>query len=135
MTPFDFINAINQSKENLIVDEQTEKNYNAFIVNRGLSFFPDTIFYANDMNQHHFLDGKPQFLYLLNSIRPRKRFSKWLKSEKVEDIEIVSEYFGYSYAKAKDVINLLSKQQIHQMRLKLEKGGLNSKENKNGGQS
>ena len=128
MTPFDFINAINQTKENLIVDEPSEKAYAPFIVNRGLSFFPDTILYANEMNRYHFLESKAQFLYLLNSIRPKKRYSKWLKSEKIEAVEVISQYFGYSYNRAKDVLNLFTEEQIHQMKLKLEKGGLNSKE-------
>ena len=128
MTPFDFINAINRSKENLIVDEPSEKAYAPFIVNRGLSFFPDTILYANEMNRYHFLESKAQFLYLLNSIRPKKRYSKWLKSEKIDTVEVISQYFGYSYTKAKDVLNLFTEEQIHQMKLKLEKGGLKSKE-------
>ena len=128
MTPFDFINAINQTKENLIVDEPSEKAYAPFIVNRGLPFFPDTILYANEMNQYHFLESKAQFLYLLNSIRPKKRYSKWLKSEKIDTVEVISQYFGYSYTKAKDVMNLFTEEQIHQMKLKLEKGGLKSKE-------
>ena len=132
MTPFDFLKAINQTKENLIVDEVSEKAYTPFIVNRGLSFFPDTIMYANEMNQNSMLDNKAQFLFLLNSIRPKKRFSKWLKSEKLDAVEVISEYFGYSYRKAKDVSNLFTKDQIHQMKLKLEKGGLNSKEKQNG---
>lgn len=134
MTPFDFLNAINQTKENLIEDDVTEKMYKAFIVNRGLSFFPDTILYANEMNFYHFLDEKPQFLYLLNSIRPKKRFSKWLKGEKEQDVEVISEYFGYNYNKAKDVASLLTQDQIRRMKLKLEKGGLNSKEKQNGGE-
>lgn len=128
MTPFDFINVINQSKENLIIDELSEKAYTPFIVNRGLSFFPDTILYANEMNQYHFLDSKLQFLFLLNSIRPKKRYSKWLKSEKIDTVEVISKYFGYSYIKAKDVLNLFTEEQIYQMKLKLEKGGLENKE-------
>ncbi|NDB82039.1 MAG: DNA polymerase [Alphaproteobacteria bacterium] len=132
MTPFDFLNAINQSKENLIVDDLTEKDYKAFIVNRGLSYFPDTILHANEMNYHHFLEKKLQFLYLLNSVRPKKRFSKWLKGEKEEDVEVISEYFGYNYKKAKEVSSLLTQDQIRQMKLKLEKGGLTSKEKSNG---
>jgi len=138
MNPFDYINAINQSKENLMVgtdnDELAEKTYNAYIVNKGLSYFSDTILYANEMNLRHLLENKPQFLYLLNTIRPRKRFSKWFKNEIVEDINVISEYFGYSYAKAKQVQNLITSDQLKIMRQKLEKGGLKSKEKKNGGE-
>ncbi len=138
MTPFDFLNAINQSKENLMVgtdnDELAEKTYNAYIVNKGLSFFSDTILYSNEMNFRHFLDNTPQFLYLLNTIRPRKRYSKWFKNEVVEDINVISEYFGYSYAKAKQVKNLITSEQLQMMKQKIQKGGVKSKEKKNGGE-
>lgn len=138
MTPFDFINAISQSKENLMEDtdndELSEKAYNPYIVNKGLSFFADTIFHANEMNSKHLLDNKPQFLYLLNTIRPRKRYSKWFKNEKVEDINVISECFGYSYTKSKQIQNLLTSDQLKIMREKLEKGGLKTKEKKNGGE-
>lgn len=134
MSPFDFINAINHSKEDLIAKsdnpELAEKVYEPFIVNRGLSFFADTILYANEMNRLALLDKKPQFAYLLNSIRPRKRYSKWFKQEKIEKLDIVSEYFGYSKSKAKDIINILTDDQIKIIKEKLQKGGTNTKERK-----
>jgi hypothetical protein len=128
MNPFDYLNAINQNKENLIVDELSEKEYVPFVVNKGLSYFPDTILYANEMNRLYLLDNKPQFLYLLNSIRPRKRFSKWHKNELTDDLKIISEYFGYSYTKAKQIQNLISSDQLNTMKEKLQKGGMNTKE-------
>ena len=128
MTPFDYLNAINQTKENLIVDELSEKEYVPFVVNKGLSYFSDTILYANEMNGLHLLDNKAQFLYLLNSIRPRKRFGKWHKNELTDDLKIISEYFGYSYAKAKQIQNLISSDQLNTMKEKLQKGGMNTKE-------
>lgn len=135
MTPFDYINAISQSKDNLIVDDLSEKEYNPFIVNKGLSYFSDTIFYANEMNSKHLLDKKPQFLYLLNIVRPRKRYSKWFKNEVIEDIRIISEYFGYSYSKAKQVQNIITPDQLKIIKAKLEKGGVKTtKEKKNGGE-
>jgi len=128
MSPFDYINAVSQTKKDMMTgsenDELAEKAYNAFIVNRGLSLFPDTVLYANEMNFHNTLDGKPQFTYLLNSIRPRKRYSKWLKNELVEDIKVISEYFGYSTTKAKQISCLISPDQLKIMKQKLEKGGL-----------
>lgn len=134
MSPFDFINAITHSKENLIAKsdnpELAEKVYEPFIVNRGLSFFADTILYANEMNRLALLDKEPQFAYLLNSIRPRKRYSKWLKQDKIEKLDIVSEYFGYSKSKAKDIINILTDDQIKIIKEKLQKGGTNTKERK-----
>jgi hypothetical protein len=134
MSPFDFIKAINESKEDLIAKsdnpELAEKVYEPFIVNRGLSFFTDTILHANEMNRLAMLDKKPQFAYLLNSIRPRKRYSKWFKQEKIEKLDIVSEYFGYSKSKAKDIIEILTDDQIKIIKEKLQKGGTNAKERK-----
>jgi hypothetical protein len=136
MTPFDFLNAITQSKENMLVgtdnDELAEKSYNAYIVNKGLSYFPDTILYSNEMNLRHLLDNKPQFLYLLNTVRPKKRYSKWFKNELVDDISVISEYFGYSITKAKQIRNLITPDQLQTMKQKLEKGGSPTKEKKNG---
>ena len=132
MNPFDFIKAITETKENVMADEVTEKTYEPFIVNRGLSFFTDTVLYANEMNFRASLDGKPQFLYLLNTIRQRKRYSKWLKKEKNDDIKVISEFFGYSLAKSKDTLRLLSQEKIALIRTKLEKGGVNTKEKKDG---
>jgi hypothetical protein len=131
MTPFDFINAISQSKENLIVDSLTEKEYVPFVVNKGLSYFPDTVLYANEMNRLHLLDNKSQFCYLLNSLRPRKRFSKWFKSELEEDVKLISEAYGYSHAKARQVASLFTPDQLNIMREKLQKGGIKTKEKKN----
>ena len=125
---FDYLTAINQTKENLPIDESNNKEYVPFVVNKGLSYFADTILYANEMNSLYLLDKTPQFLYLLNSIRPRKRFSKWHKNELTDDLKIISEYFGYSYAKAKQIQNLISSDQLNTMKEKLQKGGMNTKE-------
>jgi hypothetical protein len=134
MTPFDFLNAITKSKEKLMTgsdnDDLAEKSYSSFLVNRGLSYYSDTILYANEMNRLCLLDNKPQFSYLLNSIRSRKRYSKWFKKEKIEKLDIVSEYFGYSKSKSKDIINILTDEQIKTIKQKLEKGGVNTKERK-----
>lgn len=134
MSPFDFINAISQSKKDMMTDtdndELAEKSYNAYLVNKGLSYFPDTILYANEMNLYSQLDNKPQFAYLLNSIRPRKRFSKWFKNELDEDTKIISEYYQYSIQKAKQVRHLISSEQLNLMKEKLQKGGLKPKEKK-----
>jgi len=134
MSPFDYINAISQSKKDMMTDtendELAEKSYNAYIVNKGLSYFPDTILYANEMNLYSQLDNKPQFAYLLNSIRPRKRFSKWFKSELDDDTKIISEYFGYNIEHAKQVRKLFTSEQLNLMKEKLQKGGLNTKEKK-----
>jgi hypothetical protein len=135
-SPFDYINAISHTKENLISgtdnDELAEKGYEPYLVNRGLSFFPDTVLYVNEMNIRHGLSKKCQFLYLLNTVRPRKRYSKWFKANLEDDIKIVSEYYGCSIAKAREAMKVLTDDNILVMRKKLEKGGLkNAKEKKN----
>ena len=97
MSPFDFLNEINHGKKDLMLDDidyQIEKQYNSFIINRGLSYFLDTIVDANEMNIRHHLDKKLQNAYLLNIIRKKKRFSKWHKAEKSELLEIVMECYG-----------------------------------------
>ena len=108
MNPFDFLKAINETKEDLIVDDATEREYNAFIVNRGLSFFIDTIMYVNEMNQLAHLDNKLQFDYYINSIRRRKRFSKWHKKIEDEDVSAIMKCYGYNIEKAKQAAVLLS---------------------------
>jgi len=126
MKPFDYLNAINSTKENLMEDSANdalaEKSYEPFLTNRGLSYFPDSIFYANEMNQYHQLPKKAQFLFLLNSIRPRKRFSKWHKEEISDDLLLISELFGYNKSKAKEALKVLTKEQLNDLRIKTEKG-------------
>jgi hypothetical protein len=93
------------------------------MVNRGLSYFPDTLFYANEMNMLAHLDSLLQFDYFLNSVRPRKRFSKWSKRREDSDLEAVKEYFGYGYKKAQQALTVLSTRQLEQIKERLEKGG------------
>jgi hypothetical protein len=123
LTPFDFLNAINSTKENLIVDDITEKEYTPYMINRGLSYFPDTALIANEMNMNGHLDNALQFSFYINIIRKRKRFSKWLKAETESDIEAIKEYYGYSNEKAKQALTLLSQEQIKIISDKVSKGG------------
>lgn len=124
-SPFDYVNEILQTKKQLIVDVQTEKAYEPFLVNKTLSYHKDCILFANEMNRRHQLDKKLQNDYLLNTIRPRKRsFNKWVKAEKSEDLACVKTYFGYSDAKAREALRLLSDEQIQQLKEKTDTGGL-----------
>jgi len=112
MNPFDYIKSINETKINLISDDQTEKDYAPWIVNKGLSYFPDTIFYANEMNIRHGVDKKMQYDYLFYSIKKKKRFSKWHKKEELKNIALIKEYYDYNESNAKEALKLLSKDQI-----------------------
>ena len=124
MNPFDYIKAINSHKDIMKDDALTEKEYTPFLVNRGLSFFQDTILQVNEMNRCHFLDKKLQFDYLLNNIRPRSRWSKWLKPDKIENLEIVKTYFGFGNEKAKDALEVLSDTQIEKIKAQFTEGGV-----------
>ena len=123
MNPFEYLNAINTSKEDIMVDDITEKQYNAFMVNRGLSYFNDTVLMANEMNQHAHLDSRLQFDFLINIVRKKKRFSKWAKPQIERDIEVVKEYYGYSNEKARQALTLLSPDDINGLKKKVYKGG------------
>lgn len=123
MNPFDFLNAINTTKKDLITDDLTEKEYPAFMINRGLSYFQDTVIYANEMNRLHHLDNKLQNSFFINIIRKRKRFSKWFKPESSQALEAVKEYYGYSNEKARQVLSLLSESQVSELIKKVNHGG------------
>lgn len=124
MNPFDFINSINNTKVNLMdQDKDLETKYNSFLTNRSLSYFPDTVAMANEMNRLHHLENKMQYDFLINIVRKKKRFSKWDKPEQRDDIECVKRYFGYSESKAKQVVGLLSESQIKTIKSKVSIGG------------
>lgn len=123
MNHFDYLNSINMSKEDIMVDDICEKKYSAFMVNRGLSYFNDTALIANEMNLHSHLDNRLQYDFLRGLIRKRKRFSKWNKAEVEKDLEVVKEYYQYSNEKARQALTLLSDNDISKMKEKLYKGG------------
>ena len=92
MNPFEYCNAINYTKKNIMIDDITEKAYSSYMVNRQLSYFPDTVLAANEMNRNHHLDNRLQFDFFINIIRKRKRFSKWFKPEQISDLDVVKQY-------------------------------------------
>ena len=123
MNHFDYLNSINDTKKDIMIDDLGEKDYNAFMVNRGLSYYNDTVIYANEMNKHAHADSRMQYDFLRTIIRKRKRFSKWNKADKSADIEIIKEYYGYSNEKAKVALQILSNDQIKTIKDSLSKGG------------
>ena len=123
MNPFEFANAINYTKKNIMVDDITEKAYAPYMINRQLSYFPDTVLAANEMNKNHHIDNRLQFDFFINIIRRRKRFSKWFKPEQISDLDVVKKYYGYSNEKARQVLALLSTEQINELKRKVAKGG------------
>jgi hypothetical protein len=122
----EYLQAINETKKPLLDSEDLmwEKKYNSFLINRCLSMHYDTIMHSNEINGFHFLPKRMQFHYFINSIRKRKRFGgKWLKQSKIDNLECVKEYYGYSNSKAKQALNLLSKDQIELIKKEIYKGG------------
>ena len=120
-----YLTAINYSKEKLLDtdDRDWEKKYPPFIINKGFSYFSDTVMYANEMNRLHHATKHMQFSFYLKSIKSRKRFSKWLKSSKIKDLDVVKQHFGYSNKKAQEALSLMTKKQIDYIKERLYKGG------------
>ena len=121
----DYLPAINYTKKNLMdsYDPMWKKKYNAFMINKVLSFFSDTIMMANEMNRNYILENDMQFQFLLNSIRSKKRYTPFLRAEKLNDLDVVKEYYGYNNEKAKSALDILTKDEVKLIKEKLFKGG------------
>lgn len=123
MNPFDYVNSVNHTKKDIMETPEDETAYNAFLVNRSLSYFSDTVGFANAVNQYHHLDNRLQYQFLINTIRKRKRFSKWAKPETHNEVDVVKEYYGYSNEKAQQALSILSPSQLQKLKEKVSKGG------------
>ena len=120
----DYLNTINQTKQYLMdEDPGWEKNYPPYVINKCLSQHLDTVMFANEMNQYPGLDKKLQYDFFINIVRPRKRFSPWGKKEKVDNLELVKQYYGYSTEKAVQALEILTPTQLDVIKTKLNKGG------------
>jgi len=120
----DWLNSINKTKKNLIdEDPSLEKEYNPYIINRIYSGHLDSVMFANEMNKYSFLSKKIQYDFYLNSLRSKKRFSPWLRKDKIKDLDYVKRYYGYSNEKAQQALKILTKQQLNFIRSKFETGG------------
>jgi hypothetical protein len=127
MNPFDYVNAINFTKNDIIASadnkELAEKSYNPFIVNRTLSYFVDTVLAANEMNTRQ-IDNRLQFEFLLNTVRRKKRFAKWAKKRDDDLVELVKEHYGFSTKKAIQALSVLTEQQKQAIRTRMNRGGV-----------
>ena len=119
----EYLNSINQSKKSVVIDEESEKAYPPFIVNKCLAAFHDTVLFANEMNMYSHLDKKLQYDFFINSINPRKRFSPWAKKSQVEYLDAIKEYYGYNDDKALQALRILSKTQLEHIKKLVDKGG------------
>ena len=121
----DWMNSINQTKKSLIdEDPDLETKYPPYIVNRCLSGHVDAIMFANEMNLNSHLDKKLQYAFLLNTLRSKKRFSPWIRKDELKTLECIKSYYGYSNEKARQVLSILTEDQITSIRKKLDTGGL-----------
>ena len=122
----DYLNSINLNKNNLM-DEDSDpawkSKYPAYIINKCMSHHMDTVMYANEMNQYSFLDSKMQYDFYIHIVRPKRRFSPWGKKKKIDDLDLVKRYYGYSTDKAIQALRILSPNQIDYIKDKLNKGG------------
>ena len=139
MNPFDFVTAINTTKKDLIRDSDNavlaEKSYNPFLTNKALSYFPETIYHANEMNVNHLLENRLQNDYFINIVRKGKRFSKWAKHVEDPDVQCVQEYYKINYARALELSKILTKEQIDLIRTRIIKGGTDVQSKSTGGSS
>ena len=120
----DWLNSINFTKDNLLEEDfYLSKEYPPYIINKCLSGHMDCIMQANEMNKYHFLDKDLQYNFYLNTLRKRKRFSPWLRKEKVSDLDYVKRYYGYSNEKATEVMKILTPEQISYIKQRLDIGG------------
>ena len=120
----DWLNSINFNKNNLIEEDPAViKDYPPYIINRCLSGHLDCIMFTNEMNKYSSLDKDMQYIFYLNTLRKKKRFSPWLRKEKVTDLQSVKQYYGYSNEKASQALKILSKQQLEFIKQRLETGG------------
>lgn len=127
--PFEFINSIN-SKDDIWDDKFSQKDYNSFMINNGLSYFADTVLYANELNKLSDVPEKCQYYFLFHSINKKKRFSKWVKKDEVtSDLELVMHYYNLSASKARDALQLLTDEQINVIKQSQYKGGRNEQRN------
>ena len=120
-----YLTAINYSKVDVIEDDPVaEKEYVPFVINRCLSYFIDTILYVNEVNQYPDIPKRMQFIYLKDSIRKNKRFSKWLKAEKIDNLELIQEYYGYNNKKAREALLILTPENIDEIKERMYTGGI-----------
>ena len=124
----DYLYSINQSKKNILDDDPNAvRKYPAYVVNRCLSSFTDTVLYANEMNKNSHLPNKMQYDFFLNSVKPRKRFSPWARKDSIDYLDVVKEYYGYNDDKALQALRILTKDQLDKISYLLRKGGNNGK--------
>jgi hypothetical protein len=120
----DYLYSINQSKKNILDgNPEAVSGYPPYIINKCLAYHVDSVLYSNEMNKNAHLDHKMQYDFYINSLKPRKRFSPWIKKQTLEHLELVKEYYGYNHNKSLEALRILTKEQLDNIKTVLNKGG------------
>ena len=120
----DIMKSLNQKKDKDLIDDFNSSDYVPWVINRAFSYYPDVITHSEKMNNYATLDKILQYKYYLYAVRKKSRFSPWLKYKLPEDVQLVKEYYGYSTKKAKEILPLLNKDDLDEIRKYLDKGGV-----------
>ena len=124
--PFDFVKSVSSDKTDIMVDDIEEKAYQPFLINKSLSYHQDSVFFTNEMNCRHGLDNRLQYVFFLNTLRKRQRFSKWSKPYVSKKLDVVKEYYQMSTREAKELYTLLSDKQLRELKNRMNIGGNNN---------
>jgi hypothetical protein len=124
--PFDFVKSVSSDKKDIMVDDIEEKAYQPFLINKSLSYHQDSVFFTNEMNCRHGLDNRLQYVFFLNTLRKRQRFSKWAKPYVSKKLTVVKDYYQMSTREAKELFTLLSDKEIRELKNRMNIGGNNN---------
>lgn len=124
--PFDFVKSVSYDKKDIMVDDIEEKAYQPFLINKALSYHQDAVFLVNEMNIRHSSDSRLQYLFFINTLRKRQRFSKWHKPYESKKLETVKNAFNVSSQRAKEYLELLSEKQYRDLKESMKIGGKNN---------
>ena len=124
--PFDFVKSVSSDKTDIMVDDIEEKAYQPFLINKSLSYHQDSVFFTNEMNCRHGLDNRLQYVFFLNTLRKRQRFSKWSKPYVSKKLDVVKDYYQMSTREAKELYTLLSDKELRELKTRMNTGGNNN---------
>jgi hypothetical protein len=124
--PFDFVKSVSSDKTDIMVDDIEEKAYQPFLINKSLSYHQDSVFFTNEMNCRHGVDNRLQYVFFLNTLRKRQRFSKWSKPYVSKKLDVVKEYYQMSTREAKELYTLLSDKELRELKNRMNTGGNNN---------
>ena len=125
--PFDFVKSVSYDKKDIMVDDIEEKAYQPFLINKALSYHQDSVFFANEMNGRTHVDNRLQYLFFLNTLRKRQRFSTWSKPYISKKLDVIKKYYQISQKEAKEYVNLLSDKQLRELKKRMNFGGVDER--------